>query len=143
MNLISTRLVNYIKEEIVDGHVFQNELFSSPLLSKTYSKIIKILLIFLVYIRFIVTDLPFDSGLKNSLKKILYIITESLVNIGEMFIVQKITRNKEVIKKEIIEKINKSCKGHKINRNLKAVDIIFIMNKNNDTIINHINIFSK
>ncbi len=123
--------------------MFQNELFSSPLLNKTYSKIVKIILIFLVYIRYIVTDFPFEIGLKNSVKKIIYIISETLVNIGEMFILQKINRNKEVFKKEMIEKINKSCKGHKINRNLKANDIIFIMNKNNDTLTNHINSFSK
>ena len=89
-----------------------------------------------------VSDLPYDLGIKNSLKKLVMTISESLVNIGEMFILHKIDKGYD-LKKELVDKFQKSCKSHKINKNVKTNDLIFFMNKNYDIINTLIITFSK
>jgi hypothetical protein len=126
---------------MIDEDNFLTEIFSSPLLNKTYNKLMKIVLIAMVYMRYIVTDFSYETGLKNCLKKLIFSISEILINIGEMFILQKLM--KKDLKKESIEKFAKALKSHKMNKNLKTTDLIFFMNKNNDTLVNLLTTFSK
>ena len=92
--------------------------------------------------RYIVSDFSYDLGIKNSLKKLVFSISESLVNIGESFILQKMEISNDV-KKNIMDKFQKSCKSHKINKNVKTNELIYIINKNNDIINSLIIAFSK
>ena len=133
-------MILLVKEEIIEGDLIC-DIFSSPLLNKSYNKTLKILLITLIYIRFVVSDFAYDSGIRTHLKKLIFSLSETYVNIGEMFIIQKLDDGKGV-KKEINEKFIKSCKSHKINKNLKTNDLIFFMNKNNENTITAINQFS-
>jgi len=134
------KYLSIINEEILIQNSFKSEIFNSQNVNKIYQKALKLQMIIIVYIKFCVIDLSYDSNLRTSLKKVINSLTVPLVNLFDIFIVKKF---REILSFSQREKISKTLKLNKINRNNKLLDIFYQFGKSVDNTAVVIKQFSK
>lgn len=147
MNVLVRKLILFINDEMIKKNM-NFEIFSYPNVTKGYSKIIKIAMILLIFLKFILLDFNYDSNLRSNVKKMLNSINEIILSITENFILNFIKNTNGAsgiiqtdIYKEFFEKYQKVIKLHKIKKNPK--ELFNSLVKNCEGPINVIKQFSK
>jgi hypothetical protein len=130
------RLLVLIHDEISTNSAFF-DIFLMNNLNKAYAKCFKIVGVLLVYMTFLVTDFNYESNVKLNLKRIISGVNEFLIWMVETYI---LSNEENRINSVFIEKFKKLQKNH---RARKGKDVVNIVIKNLDTVINTMRQFSK
>ena len=142
MNFLAKRYLSILKEEVVDNNLLL-EIFNNMNLNKAYSKIVKISLLLVIFLKFILTDYQYDNNLKMTLKKLFAMISDSFINVIDMFIMTPLLSSGKEVKLELQEKFFKFSKTNKLNKKLSSIDLCSLIVKMTDGCINSIKLFSK
>jgi len=130
-----------VNDEIIVKNTLQTDLFSIQNINKIYQKSIKLQMIALSFIKISLVELAFDINIKVAMRKMVNALTVPLVNLFDMLILKKISR--EIVKSSLNEKIQKILKVNKINRNSKLIEIFYQYGKSIDAADVVIKQFSK
>jgi len=130
-----------VNDEIIVNNTLQTDLFSIQNINKVYQKSIKLQMIALSFIKISLVELAYDINIKVAMRKMLNALTVPLVNLFDMLILRKIS--KEIVKSSLNEKIQKILKVNKINRNGKLIEIFYQYGKSIDAADAIIKQFSK
>jgi hypothetical protein len=147
MNVNIRKLISFVNEEILKKNL-SFDIFSYQNVSKAYGKIFRVVLILLVYFKFILIDFNYDVSLRTNVKKMLNCINDIVINITDNFILTHILNSngsnglgQSDLYRDFLDKYQKVIKIHKIKKNLK--DLFNTINKACDGAINVIKQFSK
>ncbi len=141
--LVSTsKNIIYKYEEFVRRNVAW-EIFNNNSLNKTYTKIIKLAIIIMIYYKFVLLDFNFETNIKGNLKKIATNINEQLIIFLETFVLIKETLT-EKLSKEFMDKYSKCIKTHKTKKTKESLNNMSCLNifKNLEVVINNVKQFS-
>ena len=89
MNVNIRKLISFVNEEILKKNL-SFDIFSYQNVSKAYGKIFRVVLILLVYFKFILIDFNYDVSLRTNVKKMLNCINDIVINITDNFILTHI-----------------------------------------------------
>jgi len=146
MIVLTKRFLYQIKEETI-GKNLNFDIFSNTNLNKTYAKAIKNSLVLIIFLKYILNDYNYEANLKSHLKKIIGGLTEAIINILDGYVIKKLSQesyDKVFVKKELLEKINKLIKIHKIHSNKNSkTDLILQLSRNIDSVSTIMKQFSK
>jgi hypothetical protein len=117
------------------------DIFSNSAINKTYGKIIKVVSVLIIYIKFVLLDFNYENNLKGNLRKLLNSVNEQLLSIIENFVFVK-ESTMEKISKEFVDKYNKIMKNHKIKKSNKDRGSINNIYKNLEIVVNSVKQFS-
>ena len=143
--IISKKFLNMIHKEVKNKRKF--EIFQLSNFNFVYQKIIKILIILQVYIRFLLLDFNYEITLKTNVKKMISNINDYFLSLilNFVFVKDNLKENKYFSKlnKEFMTSFNLIMKNHKIKKS-KEQPFIFgsSMFKNLDNPITTIKTFS-
>ena len=147
MNVNIRKLISFVNEEILKRNL-SFDIFSYQNVSKAYGKIFRVVLILLVYFKFILIDFNYDASLRTNVKKMLNCINDIVINITDNFILTHILNSngsnglaQSDLYRDFLDKYQKVIKIHKIKKNLK--ELFNTINKACDGAINVIKQFSK
>jgi hypothetical protein len=136
MLVSSSKNIIYKYEELVRRNITWEIFNNNNSLNKTYTKILKIAIIIMIYYKFVLIDFNFETNIKTNLKKIALSLNEQLINFIEAFVLIKDTVT-EKLPKEFMDKLSKCVKNHKIKKSKEPINININMNMN----MNCLNIF--
>jgi len=146
MNLSLKKLLSSFNEEFLNKNL-GTELFTNGILNKVYCKTLKVCMIMQVYLKFILNDYNYENNIKSHIRKTVGGLTESLLNIMDIFLIKKISLEhyeKSHSSREFLDKYYKLIKIHKINfKNNKSDFIINQFGKNIESVSTVIKQFSK
>jgi hypothetical protein len=106
-------------------------------LNRAYSKCFKIVGILLIYLTFLVTDFNYENNVKQNIKRIIVGINEFLIWMIETYI---LSTEESKVNSSFVDKFKKISKQH---RARKGRDVINIVIKNLDTVVNTMRQFAK
>jgi hypothetical protein len=133
---LTRRLLMLLNEELLKNNsIF--EIFILNNLNKAYIKCFKIIGNLLILMTFLVTDFNYETNVKQNLKRIIQGINEFMIWLIETYI---FNTEEQKVNSGFMEKFKKISKNH---RNRKGKDVVNIMIKNLDSVINTIRQFSK
>lgn len=103
---------------------------------------IKIASIFIIYVKFILTDFNFDNSLKSNMRKLLNSINEHLINIIDNFIIPQYGLSDGKLFRDFLDKYQRVLKNHKIKKNKDIGVYSNTIYKNLDMACNNVKQFS-
>lgn len=140
-NINVNKLIRVLSEELILNKL-NVLIFQNKNINHIYEKAIKLCLIYLVYLKFLMVDFPYDTNIKSSIKKVVSGLITSFLLIYENYILSPQVSKFLLKHGDIHEKFSKASKIYNISKSVRYQDVMVYALKNLETISTQIKIFS-